>query len=477
MDVRDAIRQRRSVRRFDRDRPVPRELLLEVLDAGRWAPSSCNLQTWDFVVAEDEDLRRELAREVRSLLLAPVGVFVVYDRELAREGHGNIQSAAACIMNMLLAATARGLASLWVNALGERARVRELLGVPEEHEVLALVCLGWPAGSEPPPVPERRPLDEVIHWNRFRAGQGALPRSPDPDDWTLAQIGSYVRRKLQSGTRFDKPDPAFFEPVMEAVRAHLGAGEQAFRLLDVLPGPGLFSEALRKAYPRAALAVMESSAASHFFCERRCGAPLGFVPFPQSAGAKIAASCAQADAAAPSRESGGLAVVPSVLPAPSVAAGEFDAATVLFRLEGVPRGLRLQLLQEAAARVRPGGRVLIAYTSRRSWHLPAYALRRRLGRDTVEYAPAPDGNIIGPYEPLAPGAVRELARACGLVEVGETRLQALPDFRAIGPRLRSAGLGVRLLARLAAIVATLLRPAAGLLQPLARIRILCLKRA
>ncbi len=476
MDVRDAILRRRSVRRFDRDRAVPRELLLEVLDAGRWAPSSCNLQTWDFVVVEDADQRRELAREVRSLLLAPMGVFVVYDRELAREGHGNIQSAAACIMNMLLAATARGLGSLWVNALGERARVRELLGLPAEHEVLALVCLGWPAGGEAPPAPERRPLADVVHWNRFRA-QGSLPRSPDPDDWTLAQIGSYLRRKLQSGTRFDKPDPGFFEPVMEAVRAHLGAGEPEFRLLDVLPGPGLFTEALRKAYPRAALAVMESSAASHFFCERRCGAPLGFVPFPEAEGARIAAACAPAGAAAPSRETGGLAVVPSVLPAPALAAGQFDAATVLFRLEGLPRALRPRLLQEVAARVRPGGSVLIAYTSRRSWQLPAYALRRRLGRDTVEYAPAPDGNIIGPYEALAPGAVRRLARACGLVGEGETRLQPLPDFRIIGPRLRGAGAGVRVLGRLAAIACALLRPAAGLLQPLARIRIVCLRRA
>ncbi len=475
MDVGDAIRRRRSVRRFDRDRPVPRELLLEILDAGRWAPSSCNLQTWDYVVVEDDDLRRRLAAETKSVSIAPVAVFVVYDRELAREGLANVQSASASIMTMLLKATSLGLASLWVNALGDRDRVRALLGVPDDLEVLALVCLGFPK-DDPPPPPERRALNEVVHWDRYSGG-GGLPKSPDPNDWTLDEIGLYFKRKLQSGTRYNKPIVSFFEPVMRAVVESLGelGGDQA--LLDVLPGTGIYTEALHEHYGAVDLAVMESSAENHFFAARRSGGRVGFVPFPRERLEQILDACAPAGATVRlARESGGLPVMPRVLPRPELAPGPFDAATILFRLEGIPRVERTRLLADVFDRLRPGGRLVVAYTSRRSWHRPAYALRRRLGRNSVEYAPVPEPNIIGPYEALAPGEVERALIGAGFRRESEIRLFPLPDLEIIGPKLERAGGVIRLMGRCLTFGTALLKPVEALLKPFARIRIECLTR-
>lgn len=476
MDVDDAIHRRRSIRRFRRDRSVPAEVLSEVLDAGRWAPSSCNLQTWDFVVVDDEALKQALATETKSVLIAPVSVFVVYDRELARDGLANVQSASAAIENILLKATSVGLASLWVNALGDRARVRELLGVPDDFEVLALVCLGYPADAEPPPAPERRPLAEVVHRNRY-GGAGALPKSPDPDRWSLAEIALYFKRKLQSGTRYNKPLPSFVPPVMEAVARALGPPRPGERLLDALSGTGLFTELLHRARPDAELAVLEIGADAHFFAERRAGGKVGFVPFPLERRAEILAHCAPPGAKVQiARESGGLPVMPRVLPFPRLAEPGFDRATLLFRLEGIPHAERPRLLAEVRDQLASGGRLVLAFVSRRSWHGPAYALRRRLGRDSVEYAPAPEPNLIGPYRALAPGEVRRLAREAGFQIEREERLFPLPDLAALGPRLaKSGGLGRAALGVLK-VADAVFRPFAALLQPFARVRILWLKR-
>lgn len=474
LSVGEAIRRRRSVRRFDRDREVPESLVLAAIDAARFAPSSCNLQTWDFVWVKDEARRRLLAEETKSVLIAPVAIFVVYDRELAREGHANVQSASAAIMTLLLQATALGLASLWVNALGDRDRVRELLGVPDDYEALALVCLGWPADGELV-APERRPLDEVLHRDRY-AGTGGLPKSPDPGDWTVDGLALYFKRKLQSGTRYNKPVAAFCDPVLAAVDRMLGPGVR--RLLDVLPGTAMFTEALHRRHPDAALGAMEISAENHFFADRRAGGKVELAVFPREREAVVLQSCAPEGVKVPlARESGGLVVMPRVLPHPRLASEPFDAATILFRLEGIPRELRVPLLREVAARLAPEGRIVLAYVSARSWHLPAYALRRRMGRDSVEYAPVPEPNLIGPFEALAPSEVARCLKEAGLRIVARTALFPLPDMAAIAKRTAKAGGVVRFLVRVASAAAWLLRPLTPLLSPFAQIRITCLKRA
>lgn len=479
MGVGEAILARRSVRRFDRGRAVPRALLLEVLDAGRWAPSSCNLQTWDYVVVEDAELRRELSEEVKSVLIAPVAVFVVYDRELAKEGLANVQSASASIQTMLLKATSVGLASLWVNALGDRDRVRALLSVPDDFELLALVCFGFPKDDRPPVAPQRRPLDEVVHFDRYE-GRGGLPKSPDPNDWSLEELALYFKRKLQSGTRYNKPRASFYDPVTAAVGRALGPelDREGARHLDVLPGTGLLTEWLHKKWPQTALSVVEIGVDAWFFANRRAGGRVSFVPFPAADADGILAECAPDGEKVPvARESGGLPVMPRVLPRPPIAEGAFASATVLFRLEGIPRAARAPLLREVRDRLEPGGTLVVAYTSRRSWHTPAYAVRRRLGRDSVETSPVPEPNLIGPFQALSPGEVSRLVREAGFELVGEEKLSPLPDLDVILPRLERMGGVLRLMGKGLWLANVVLMPFAPLLKPFARIRVLWLKRS
>ena len=66
--------ERRTTRRFDPERPVPREIVLELLDAALIAPTSCNLQMWDFIVVDDPDQREALGRLSLQVLSTPVSI-------------------------------------------------------------------------------------------------------------------------------------------------------------------------------------------------------------------------------------------------------------------------------------------------------------------------------------------------------------------------------------------------------------------
>lgn len=159
MDVLEAIRSRRSIRRFE-PRPVPDELIKEVLEAGIWAPSGMNNQPWRFVVIKDPRVREELSTLTHYSSIvkgAPVLIALFLDHRSSYDYVKDVQACGACLQNMLLAAHALGLGAVWIGEiLKAKDRVREALGAPEDCELMALLALGYPAES---PRGVRRPLD------------------------------------------------------------------------------------------------------------------------------------------------------------------------------------------------------------------------------------------------------------------------------------------------------------------------------
>jgi nitroreductase len=160
--------RRFSCRRFAAD-PVPEEVLAELLEAARWAPSAGNLQPWRFAVVHAEAVRRQLAAaafDQMFLTEAPVTVVAcaVPDESGRRYGARGrtlycLQDTAAATENLLLAATARDLGTCWIGAFDEDAAARALDLDPAWRPV-AMVPVGRPA--EQPRGRRRRPADEVV---------------------------------------------------------------------------------------------------------------------------------------------------------------------------------------------------------------------------------------------------------------------------------------------------------------------------
>jgi len=163
MDVLEAIYGRRSVRRYTEE-PVTREEVLEILRAGSWAPSGLNNQPWRFAVVRDGEKRRALAglTKYRQIVEgAPVSIAVFCDRHAMYHETKDHQSVGACLQNMLLAAHALGLGAVWLGEILKSSnQVRELLEVPKEMELMAVVALGRPA--EPHRQGDRKSLEELI---------------------------------------------------------------------------------------------------------------------------------------------------------------------------------------------------------------------------------------------------------------------------------------------------------------------------
>jgi len=164
MDALDALRTRRSCRTFA-DREVDRGLVEQVVDAGRLAATARNEQPWEFVVLTDADARRRVASATdHGPFIADAPVCIVV---LAAETKYYLEDASAATQNMLVAARALGLAACWV-AGDKKPYARQIVqqvGAPEAMHLVAMVALGYPAGDLP--EPEKRPLREVLHWDRF----------------------------------------------------------------------------------------------------------------------------------------------------------------------------------------------------------------------------------------------------------------------------------------------------------------------
>lgn len=195
MEFSDVVSARRMVRAYD-PRPVPPELVDQVLEAGRRAPSAGNSQGWAFVVLEGPEQtqrfwdvtlpeRKRATFRWQQLLDAPVIILPLADRQAYLEryrepdkvasGLGDADNwpvpywqidTAFATMSILLAATDAGLGSLFFGVFRKGEDLLAHLGVPESFELIGAIAMGYPAEADEPgrsAARGRRPVDHVVH--------------------------------------------------------------------------------------------------------------------------------------------------------------------------------------------------------------------------------------------------------------------------------------------------------------------------
>jgi nitroreductase len=171
VDVFEAIRTLLAVREYE-PRPIPDEVVKRILEAGRLAGSSGNKQPWHFVVVQNPETLRQLAAALSSgpyIAGAPLAVVVVVERKRVADGSRAIQ-------NMLLAAWGEGVGGNWVG-FGKMEEVKQLLGIPEDLDVVAVVPFGYPANPDKQGKKTRKPLTEIAHRERWGTQFDAPPGS------------------------------------------------------------------------------------------------------------------------------------------------------------------------------------------------------------------------------------------------------------------------------------------------------------
>jgi nitroreductase len=181
MELYEAIRDRRSVRKY-KEEPVPREVIERIMDMAIWAPSGMNRQNWFFLVITGEkkaSLAKIIAKSYRfiepvlqkvfaekpgaiqftktffeRLGDAPVVIFAYYTAT-KEKAETSVQTVAAAVQNLLLAAHAEGLGACWMTGpLHVADEINEFLAM-EDKTLVAVIPLGYP--DETPPAPKRKP--------------------------------------------------------------------------------------------------------------------------------------------------------------------------------------------------------------------------------------------------------------------------------------------------------------------------------
>ncbi|MCW4020347.1 MAG: nitroreductase family protein [Candidatus Bathyarchaeota archaeon] len=157
----DTILNRRSVRRY-RSELVPEQVLTNILEAGRAAPSANNAQPWHFIVVTDPKIKHALSQRRWTGFVADSAFTVVGCGESGNKW--STVDVTIALENMVLAAEAQGLGSCWVGDFKE-SEVKNLLSIPDRLKVVALVAFGYPA--EKPYPRGKKSLKEIVHYNRF----------------------------------------------------------------------------------------------------------------------------------------------------------------------------------------------------------------------------------------------------------------------------------------------------------------------
>ena len=169
MDLMEIIKGRRATRRYE-DRDIPMEDVKKILEAGIWAPSGSNLQSWEFVVVLDENFIEKIKMISPGLFGDPAMLIVgCINTERAKKG-GRIgypmamMDVSMAFQNMMLMAYSLGIGSCPVLSFSKVA-LKELLEIPEHIDPILILTFGYPKFWPKPP--HRRPIKEVMHLDKF----------------------------------------------------------------------------------------------------------------------------------------------------------------------------------------------------------------------------------------------------------------------------------------------------------------------
>ncbi|MGB9769265.1 MULTISPECIES: nitroreductase family protein [Caldisericum] len=166
----EAILKRRSVRNYQ-EKDVEEEKLKEVLEAGRLAPSACNIQPWKFVVIKDKETRKKMVSACANQKFvgeAPVLIVgCITERGYLMGGwyDSNILDLGIALDHMTLQAAHLGLGTCWIGAFNE-GEVKKLLNIPQNVRVAAILTLGYPRNGNIFEK-DRKSLEEVVSFEKF----------------------------------------------------------------------------------------------------------------------------------------------------------------------------------------------------------------------------------------------------------------------------------------------------------------------
>jgi nitroreductase len=165
MNCIEKVLTRRSFRKFKND-PISEEVLRNILEAGRQAPSATNNQPWHFVVLRDKKGKEACAfqgfnRWVNGASFVIVGFYRQSEVIIEKL---SLMDVTIALQNMVVAGWVQGVGSCWMGAFDER-KLEEALNLPVDSRIVGAIAFGVP--DENPRQPIKKPIDEIFHVDKW----------------------------------------------------------------------------------------------------------------------------------------------------------------------------------------------------------------------------------------------------------------------------------------------------------------------
>jgi nitroreductase len=161
LEFNEVLSKRRSIRKY-KETPVQRETILKILEAARVAPSASNKQPWHFIVVENKETIKQLAKSDWAAK-APLMIVGLADQEASPNWCSNDLGIA--FEHIALTVTNLGLGGCWMGQTGREDLIRKLLDVPDRLKPVAVMPIGVP--DESPEPKQRRSLSDIVSWEKF----------------------------------------------------------------------------------------------------------------------------------------------------------------------------------------------------------------------------------------------------------------------------------------------------------------------
>jgi nitroreductase len=165
MSLINLILSRRSVRLYE-NKDIPEEVLKQILEAGRRAPSAANRQPIHFVIVNDQYILKNLCNNLinRFVKYAPLAIVGFADIKSLLTGKWAVIDTTIAMQNMVIAAWSLGIGSCWIGACNEK-KIKEMLRIPDQWKFVALLTFGYPA--EQPKQRKKKPFEKMFSFNSF----------------------------------------------------------------------------------------------------------------------------------------------------------------------------------------------------------------------------------------------------------------------------------------------------------------------
>ena len=166
MNTLDTLKLRRSVRVFQ-NKEIPGKVLEDLIDVARFAPTTRNVQPWEFIIITKEQTLKKIGglgenAKFMANAKACIAVFCADSKYYLEDG-------CSATVNILNAATDFGIGSCWI--AGDKKpyceEISGLLGVPAGLKLVSLIALGYPEDKNCFRLADKRSLKELTHWEKF----------------------------------------------------------------------------------------------------------------------------------------------------------------------------------------------------------------------------------------------------------------------------------------------------------------------